>query len=50
MPRSRARSIASVMGSPVTLTTLWGGRPRLTRSSTSATAARPCSSPKGPPW
>ncbi len=47
-PLSRACRIASVIGSPVTLTTLRGGSPCLTRSSTRATAARPRASPNGP--
>ncbi len=47
-PLSRPRRTASVIGSPVTLTTLRGGSPCRTRCSTSATAARPCSSPNGP--
>jgi hypothetical protein len=37
-----------VIGSPVTETTDLGGRPRRTRSSTSATAARPRVLGKGP--
>jgi integrase len=42
-PRARIASTAGVTGSPVTETTDLGGKPRRTRSSTSATAARPLS-------
>lgn len=45
-PRSRAARTASVAYSPVTPTTLCGGSPRRTRSSTRATAARPSSASK----
>ena len=40
-PRARIASTLGVTGSPVTDTTEVGGNPRRTRSSTSATAARP---------
>ena len=44
-PRSRSRRTSGVTGSPVTPTTLPGGRPARTASSTRATAARPSSGP-----
>lgn len=47
-PCSRARRTCSVIGNPVTETTLRGGSPSRTRSSTIATAARPRSSSNGP--